>query len=130
MVSTKSQKPEVRSQKSERDGLREAGFLSLLLLASCILFLLCAKSSFSQHVTSKEWAQAKDGGSGDAQDTPAEKMYQVATGSISAKAFTDKSNYLVGDSELFCRSLGLVPNPSIKRRRISGGSRAGRPLPG
>ena len=44
--------------------------------------------------------------------------------------FRCRIRLVVGDSELFWPSLGLVPNPSIKRRRISGGSRTGRPLPG
>jgi len=71
--------------------------LSLVVFIFPFALCLLSSSALSQHMTSSQRYQAEKGDIGNAQDTPAEKMYQVATQGINAKAFTDKSDYLVGD---------------------------------
>jgi hypothetical protein len=65
--------------------------------AIAVFILSLFSAALSQHITSKQWYQAEKGDIGHSQDTTADQMYRIASQGINAKAFTDKSDYLVGD---------------------------------
>ncbi len=67
------------------------------LLLFAIFILSSSSTALSQHITSKQWYQAEKGDIGHSRDTTVDQMYKIASQGINAEAFTDKSDYLVGD---------------------------------